>query len=562
MKFFGFFITAAILAAHWFYVRHLDLSSGATRLASLAWYMVALPIGLSAWTVWPSTGASVFFLPVAWLVGMALWAGWNKVAKVLGLESKGKSNSQVLRGREIISEEQAIRWLKKSGDLDECRFKLGGVPVPEAVETRHFLLTGGTGAGKTQAFFQIADSARKRGHRAIVADLGGAFIKRYMRHGKDTILNPFDQRTVNWSPFAEMRQSFDAARLADSMVPRGAGGGESEEWKSYARTLLRAILQRLFEAGAPTNQALVYYSLAATKQELSALCAGTPAEPYFQEGQEKFLGSVKSTLSHYIEPLTFLRPETGADAFSIRKWAEEEGDGWLFISYRDDQLAAIAPLIASQIDTAASAVLSGEEDLERRTWFFLDEFATLGKINSVEPLLNKGRKYGVCAALGYQSIGQPRETYGREKAQAILAGLSTWVVLRQNDPESAEYMSLYLGDEEIRREIKSSSNNKDSTSENTAEQYLRQRAIMPAELQQLADLQALVNIAGPLPPAWTQIPLSQAPQFETLPPKALEEIPNFRPMLIQNPAAQLAAPGKKKDDDDGGEGPDFTAALR
>jgi hypothetical protein len=71
-----------------------------------------------------------------------------------------------------------------------------------------------------------------------------------------------------------------------------------------------------------------------------------------------------------------------------------------------------------------------------------------------------------------------------------------------------------------------------------------------------------VNIAGPLPPAWTQIPLSQAPQFETLPPKALEEIPNFRPMLIQNPAAQLAAPGKKKDDDDGGEGPDFTAALR
>lgn len=558
----GIFISVALAAVYWFAIRRLDGANTGTRLALMAWEILVAPFALGCWLVYSVTGFSVWLFPVSYLVGVFIFAGWLKVSKFLGLSKGGKGSSQVLRGREIFTEDEAVKWLKKEGALESCAFKLGGVPVPESVETRHFLLTGGTGAGKTQAFFQIADSARERGHRSIVADLGGTFIKRYFKHGKDTILNPFDQRTVNWSPFAEMRQSFDAARLAESMVPRGAGGGDSEEWRGYARTLLRAILQRLFETGATTNQALVYFALSATPQELSALCAGTPAEPYFRQGLEKLLGSITSTLSTYIEPLTYLRPEAGADAFSIRKWAEEDGDGWLFISYRDDQLAAIAPLIASQIDTAASAVLSGEEDLERRTWFFLDEFATLGKINSVEPLLNKGRKYGVCAALGYQSIGQPRETYGREKAQAILSGLSTWVVLRQNDPESAEYMSLYLGDEEIRREIHSSSSNKDQTSENTAEQYLRQRAIMPAELQQLADLQALVNIAGPLPPAWTKIPLSETPKYDSLPPKALEEVPNFKPMLIQNPAAQLAAPSQDKKDGDEPPAIDYAAALR
>jgi hypothetical protein len=556
----GILISAALAGIYWFVIRRIDGTSTGTRLARMSWNFVAAPFAAGCWLVYDKTGFSIWLFPVGYLVGVFVISGWLKVSRFLGLD-KRIGSSEVLRGREVISEEQAIKWLKKSGDLDECRFKLGGVPVPETVETRHFLLTGAIGSGKTQAFFQITDSARKRGHRAVVADLGGTFIKRYLRHGKDVILNPFDQRGVAWSPFAEMRQSYDAARIAQSLIPEGTG--ETKEWNGYARAILEGILERLFERDEATNQALVYYALGANTQELGQLCEGTPAGVFFNAGNERQLGSIRGILSTYIKPLTYLRPEAGRRSFSIRNWTETDGDGWLFISYRDDQLAAIRSMVGAQIDMAATGILSQEEELGRRLWFILDEFATLGEINSIEPLLSKGRKYGVCAALGYQSIAQPRMTYGREKAQTILAGLSTWVVLRQQDAESADYMSQYLGDEEIRREIQSSSTNKDSKSQNTSEQYLRQRAIMPAELQQLADLQALVNIAGPLPPAWTLVPISEGPKYETLPPKALEEIQNFKPMLIQNPAAQLPAPGKKKDDDDdGGEGPDFSAALR
>jgi type IV secretory pathway TraG/TraD family ATPase VirD4 len=556
---FGIFISAALAAVYLFVIRRLDDENTGLRIARLAWDFVVAPFAIGCWIVYDMTGFSVWLFPVSYLVGAFIFVGWLKVSKFLGLNKGGKSSRQVLRGREVITEDEALKWLKKSGELEACAFMLGGVPVPETVETRHFLLTGAIGSGKTQAFFQITDSARKRGHRAIVADLGGEFIKRYMRHGKDVILNPFDQRGVSWSPFAEIRQTFDATRLAASMIPEG-NDDTAKYFSGAARSMLESILIRLIEQGQATNQALVYYALGASIPELAELCAETPASIYFKPGREKTLGEIQGTLLRAIKPLTYLRPEAGRDAFSIRDWVEkDEGDGWLFISYRDDQLSAISPMIAAQIDTAASGILSTEAKLDRRLWLIMDEFATLGEINSIEPLLNKGRKYGVCAALGYQTIAQPRMIYGRERAQAILAGLSTWVVLRQQDAESADYMSQYLGDEEIRREIRSSSNNKDSTSENTSEQYLRQRAIMPAELQQLADLQALVNIAGPLPPAWTWVPISEGPKYETLPPKALVEIPNFKPMLIQNPAQQLAAPSQEKKE---GEGFDYLNALK
>jgi type IV secretory pathway TraG/TraD family ATPase VirD4 len=399
-------------------------------------------------------------------------------------------------------------------------------------------MAGAPGSGKSLAFRQLLDSARARGHRALVADLGGEFVKHYYRPGKDLILNPFDRRTEHWSPFAEMRQAYDAARIAASMIPEGSG--ESREWNGYARAILEGILERCWETDQATNQALVYYALGANTKELAELCAGTPAAVYFVEGNERQLGSIRGILASYMKPLTYLRPEAGAQAFSIRSWIENEGDGWLFITFKKDQLDALQKMLAAQVDTAASAILSTDSQLDRRLWVSLDEFAQLGEIRQLEPLLAMGRKYGVCAVLGMQGMSQPAMTYGRERAQAVLASLGTWTVFRQADAESAEYMSRFLGDEELRREVSSTSTNKDSTSSSTSEQIVRQRAVMPGELQQLPARRAIVNIAGPLPPATTTIQIpADKPQAQHI--KAVEEAPDARAMQIQHPKGQQPA---------------------
>lgn len=521
------FLSVFMLIAHWKWARHWS------GWAAFFWMHAAVPFALAAWLVIAVAGWSIWSLGASWLVGLLFRAGFKKFGFFRGMS---EANGDFIRGTKIITDKQAETWLKKNGSLEDCEARIGEVPIPVAVETTHFLMAGAPGSGKSLAFRQLMDSARKRGHRALVADLGGEFLKTYFRPETDLILNPFDRRTERWSPFAEMRQSYDAARIAASMIPEGSG--ESKEWNGYARAVLEGILERCFERNQATNQALVYYALGATSDELSELCSGTAAAVYFAPGNERQIGSIRGILASYIKPLTYLRPEAGREGFSIRSWIERNDDAWLFLTYRKDQLDAIRAMIAAQVDTAASAILSTDSELWRRLWFIMDEFAQVGEIRQLEPLLNLGRKYGVCGVLGMQGMTQPAMVFGRERAQAILAGLGTWTVFRQGDADSAEYMSKFLGDEEIRRTVESESKNKDNTSTSYAEQIVRQRAIMPGELLQLESRVAIVNVAGPLPPAWTTIPLpvEQSVESEALGrPAAIEEIENFRPMLVANP---------------------------
>lgn len=478
---------------------------------------------------------------VFWSFGAPLWAGL--VAAVfgglviagklkIGLFGAGGKGNQIDRGALLIDDKAAQKELQ---GVDTAA-KLGAVPVPVEVEPLHFLMAGAPGSGKSLAFTQLLNSARERKHPAVLADLGGELVSRFYRPGVDVILNPYDARGEDWSPFAEMRQSYDAARLASSMIPEGTG--DSKEWNGYARAVLESILERCFESGQATNAALCWYAFGASSKELAKLCEGSPASPYFDDGAERMLGSIRGILSSYLKAYTYLNPNGGADSFSIRDHLEKcfsEGrDSWLFVSYRDDQLQALKPMIAAAIDLAASAILSMKADLDRRCWFALDEFSTLGYINSIEALLTKGRKAGVCAILGYQSISQPRKTYGNDQAQTLLSCLGTWVVLKQPDADSAEYMSKYIGDEEARRWV-ASENQKDGDkdSHGKTEQIVRQRAIMGSELANLAARRGLVNIAGPLPPAWTTIPIEPTPEKA----EPFQERQGVRGMRIERPAS-------------------------
>ena len=75
----------------------------------------------------------------------------------------------------------------------------------------------------------MARCARRRSRRRW------RFLERFYQPG-DLILNPFDGRSVGWSPFAEIRSDYDCSRLAKASIPDAEG--ESREWHVYAQTLL------------------------------------------------------------------------------------------------------------------------------------------------------------------------------------------------------------------------------------------------------------------------------------------------------------------------------------
>ena len=449
------------------------------------------------------------------------------VAEYFGFGSSSGSDSH-RRGAKLLSADKLASCTAR----EKSRFRLGQVAIPERVEPFHFLIAGGTGAGKSQAFHQILTAAREQGQTAVVPDVGYEFTSKYFDPVLgDIILNPADYRAADWSPLAEMRSEFDADTLAKSLCPDKQG--PDGEWQLYGQTLISAVLHRLYEAGTGTNAELVRLLTIAPADELAKVVEGLPAQAYFDAGASRMLSGIRAIVSSYIKPLAMLNPETGEHGFSIRRNIENHAGGWIFLPAQNDQLQTLKPLVAAQVDIAINALLSLSPSSTRRVWFAIDEFASWGRIQSIEPLLTKARKNGGCGALGIQSISQVRETYGRDNAQTLLSCLGTWLTLRAGDPETAEFVSKYIGDEEIRRVTEGG--NKDGKSWN--EQIAKQRAVMPAEMQNLPDRVGVLNIVGPIPAGWVTVPICERPeQADRFLPK--ERIRNVKPLT----AARLAPP--------------------
>jgi hypothetical protein len=75
----------------------------------------------------------------------------------------------------------------------------------------------------------------------------------------------------------------------------------------------------------------------------------------------------------------------------------------------------------------------------------LDEFPTLGKLDSLVADVNLVRKRRISILIGAQTKGQFHLIYGQEGTQALLTGLATQIVFGGCDAETAEYYSKASG---------------------------------------------------------------------------------------------------------------------
>ena len=350
----------------------------------------------------------------------------------------------------------AIRKLLGGGHI-----RLGGVPIPRELETNHFLLAGSTGTGKTELALSMARTVSERGERAVFIDYGANFLARIVRDG-DFILNPFDQRSVCWVPWLELANDPDYMLMARAIVPDGFG--ESRSWHGLAQQLVAAALRACVENGRNTIREFLAL-LISSPDELAVFAAGTPAAVMTQKGNEKMFANTRNVLMEYLEPWRYLRDPTKAETgFSIRALIEGEYNRkgkhgrlfrpWLFVTFRDDQRAAMQYLSATWMELVIRAQLSLPEDRKRRIWKFIDELAACKRIQSLPDELAFVRKKGGAAVIGVQDVAQIRGIYGPEIAQTMLQNLKTKVMLACADPDTARYFSDVIGEQRVLRRKK------------------------------------------------------------------------------------------------------------
>ena len=406
-----------------------------------------------------------------------------------------KNKEKIRRGAKVASvmEVNALTAIALPRTEFKNHLNLSGLKLPRGVEPYHLFVVGSTGSGKSVAITQLLDQIEERGDIALVVDSGGEFSSRYFRPGRDHIINPFDARCAPWSPTAELEGPWDAEALAKSMVPDGTG--ESKEWNSYAQTFVTAVLRRLHETQQLSILSLLYYVQSAPIPVLEPFLEGTSASAQF--ASEKTFGSIRTIATNYLATYSYLRDN--ASPFSIAKFIRADAPGFLFFTYRDDQLDSLRNMISCALDIASRTILALPANKDRRIWLIIDEFASIGKVQSIEAVATKARKMGGCLLIGLQSVSQLKDRYGDNTAQTILGCLSSWLILRCSDADTSEYISKYIGDSEISRMTDGSSSADSGASQSKTQQIQTQRAIMPVELQRLANLQGFFKLAGDYP---------------------------------------------------------------
>ncbi|MHB8257642.1 MAG: type IV secretion system DNA-binding domain-containing protein [Acidiferrobacterales bacterium] len=413
--------------------------------------------------------------------------------------------------------------------------QIGQVSIPHDIETQHLLLTGSTGTGKSLALHALTETIRERtGDRAVAVDPGGELMARFWRGG-DTILNPLDARSVAWSPLAEMTGAADADRLAKSMLP-DTDGSDAQQWQLYAQGLTSAVLQRLAESqGKATNADLTHLLTVAKSDDIEALFRGLPAQTLFDPGAAKMLGSVRAIIGAYLAPYRFLPPNVGADAWSLRRWVER-GSGWLWIPVRADLSTSLRPLIAAWIGELVSAALALLPDRDRRLWLLLDELAALGRVQSLADALTQGRKFGLCACAGLQTVAQLRGAYGLPGAQTLLSCFSSQLILRASDPETADWCSRLLGDQQLSRRVQSEGSSAGGSHSGENEQISIERLVLASEIAGLRDRRGFLKLAGDSPIARVEIPIPPVREEACLPFTAVATIGTLAPEAAAPPA--------------------------
>lgn len=399
-----------------------------------------------------------------------------------------------LRGTRIVS---ADRLKRETTDKKRPQVTVAEIPMPVEVENLHLLIGGGTGAGKSTIFREIALGAAKRRDRMFCLDPNGDMLSKFWKEG-DVILNPYDERTEGWSFFNEIRADYDFHRYALSIVPRGQTA-EAEEWASYGRLLLRETARKLVLMGQPSVRELFRWTTIAPPDELQEFLAGTLAESLFTGSSEatRAMSSARFVLSDKLpEHLTM-----PSGSFSLRTWLENPEAGNLWITWREDMAPALRPLISAWVDALFVSILSMPEDDKRRLWAFIDELASLEKLATLEDALTKGRKHGLRVVAGLQSTSQLDKIYGRDAAQTLRSCFSSLAVLRiaKTDPDTAEDFSKSLGEHEVERDRDSRSVGMRNSSSSRQIVHERERVVAASELTSLPELAGYLAIVGDRP---------------------------------------------------------------
>ena len=409
-------------------------------------------------------------------VFISIYIWWSKFGAGLKSELKKEGSDQVLSAREI---KRKLRKLQMAGDIT-----IGDMPIVKNSETRHFMISGSTGSGKTNLFHNILPQVEQKQHSAIVIDQTGEMIAKYYNPERgDIIFNPFDKRGAMWDFWTDCETKEDLETFSSLLFGfnrRSTGMNNDPFWERSAEVIFNSCAMQLQDERNFSVEELVRLVTTSTRSSLRTRIAGKEGAIYLGEDNRTTASSILSVLATLSKPMKYLRDipkdksnveddidiskssktKSPKKSFSMKEYftgVKEGKEAWLFLATRPSARDLTLPIIACLTDLAFTRLLDIGIDEERRIWFVFDELASLKKMPALSNLMNEGRKYGACILAGLQSLNQLYEYYGRNTGSSIFGQFGTNFFFRNNEPEVGRLVSSMCGMETVLKHQKNTS---------------------------------------------------------------------------------------------------------
>ncbi|MDX2138474.1 MAG: type IV secretory system conjugative DNA transfer family protein [Chloroflexota bacterium] len=338
---------------------------------------------------------------------------------------------------------------KRRLDIGAGQFCLGGEDV-----ARGILTLGGPGSGKTQGIILPAIADRMlSGHSLIVADPQGEITAHILKYAAVTrhlvvVHDPTSAAGPRYNLAEGIDNVSDARAIADVLVP--SAHGDNRFWTDSAAALLAACLIRFPNLGAIYNAMNDMKALAKalkSQKDDAALLANSFIASVGSDG--KVASNVIATLATALTgwASTDVRANTSASDFDAELIVSQPTvvvltcPGRMRAVYAS-YLGATLRKLMLDLDTIGER---NRGPLPMPVGVILDEFSTLGRLDSLVADVNLVRKRRISILIGAQTKGQFEMIYGREGTQALFTGLATQVVYGGCDADTAEFYSKASG---------------------------------------------------------------------------------------------------------------------
>jgi len=400
-------------------------------------------------------------MPILGLIWWILTPFFASLGAILGWVIAAPPRGEIHEaGRQLLVGKAALRAAQEEAG-EEAEVSGEGVLIHPQIavsldrETRHLMILGSTGGGKTVVMLPLIQEAQERGDKLLIYDNKGDFTSSIEGH----LFAPWDSRCLAWDVAADCLNRADARRLAEQLI------ADTKEpiWSEGARAILVALIAMLQQTrGQAWDFRDLVDAASAPFKDLQKIVFTHYPEGFRaveQPGKtvQSFLISINTSLSHICD---LADAWAGRPKWSLRRWILDpkspearhpvqtlilQGSG----RYKPLRRAYIQAVVS----TLASIICDPEcpDSRKRRVWLFLDEFKQLGKLNDFDGFLEVGRSKGLRCVLGFQDVAQIRELYSRDAADAWSSMVGSFVVCRTQGVETPAWLAKLIGTRRVLR---------------------------------------------------------------------------------------------------------------